>query len=161
MILRRNVKVINLSIAGPDNDVLQAVVEDAAASGSVLVSAAGNAGPSAPPAYPAAYDNVIAVTAVSDTLSVYRRAGRGLHIDIAAPGVRIKTAGKKNNLGIFTGSSFAVPFVTAAVAVQLSQNAGWKVNTAMDALKSSAKDLGVPGVDPVFGAGLLQFSACK
>ena len=156
----RGVKVINMSLAGPENEVLASAVVDASKAGSVLVSAAGNAGPSAAPAYPAAYDSVIAVTAVSDGLSVYRRAGRGPHIDIAAPGVRIPTAGRTKDVEVFTGSSFAVPFVSAAVAVQLSRNAGWNITQSASALKQGAKDLGKPGPDPVFGAGLLQFTPC-
>ncbi len=58
-----DVDIINLSLAGPDNDVLEEAVAAMAARGVVLVAAAGNAGPRAPPQFPAAYRNVVAVTA--------------------------------------------------------------------------------------------------
>ncbi len=86
------VEIINLSLAGPDNPVLARAVADAHAADIPLVAAMGNAGPRAEPAYPAAYEGVVAVTAVDAGHAVYRRAGQGLHVDFAAPGVGIATA---------------------------------------------------------------------
>jgi Subtilase family len=155
---QRGTKIINMSLAGPPNSVLEKTLTDLATSGTIVIAASGNAGPSAGPAYPAAYPVVIAVTAVSETLKVYRRAGRGQHIDISAPGVSVPSAGQNNTIELFTGSSFAVPFVTAAIAVQLSGKSRVLAGDINANLKKSALDLGEPGVDNVFGAGLLQFS---
>ena len=85
----RGVKVINLSLAGPANPLLQRAIDVASAAGVIIVAAAGNEGPAAGPAYPAAYSGVIAVTAVDRNLAVYRRANRGDYVDIAAPGVEV------------------------------------------------------------------------
>jgi len=49
------VKVVNLSIASPENEVLQTAVRAVARTGQVLVAAAGNGGPKAKPFFPAAY----------------------------------------------------------------------------------------------------------
>ena len=87
----RGVRVVNMSFAGRPT-AAGAGVARAAESGMILVTAAGNRGPTAPPAYPGAYAEVIAVTAVDRTQQVYRQAGRGDHIAFAAPGVRIWTA---------------------------------------------------------------------
>ena len=156
---KRGTQVINLSLAGPDNSVLKDAVADAANQGILLIAAAGNAGPRAAPAFPAAYDDVIAVTAVSESLKIYRRANQGKHIDLAAPGVQIPTAGNSKNVEVFSGSSFAAPFVTAAAAVLMASG---KKEDIADLLKQGAKDLGAAGPDAVFGAGLVQFvEGCK
>src|SRR5690606_21072793 len=68
----RDVAVLNLSLAGPANDVLQRAVT-AIAGSTVVVAAVGNAGPSAEAAFPAAYPGVIGVTAVDRGKRVYRR----------------------------------------------------------------------------------------
>jgi subtilisin family serine protease len=88
----------------------------------IFVAAAGNGGPGASAAYPAAYnDEVIAVTAVDRNQQLYDHANRGDYIDVAAPGVRIWTALPNNKEGALSGTSFAAPFVTAIVAAIYKQ----------------------------------------
>ena len=151
----RNVKVINLSLVGPDNTVLARVTEQLVNADSLLVAAAGNAGPRAGPAYPAAYPGVIAVTAVDRNRNLYRRAGRGAHIDFAAPGVSVWTAASIKGARPKTGTSFAAPFVTAAIVLahRRSQESG--PEQIVKDLVSRALDLGTPGHDPQFGHGLI------
>jgi subtilisin family serine protease len=67
-------------------------------------------------AYPAAYPEVIAVTAVDRNKRSYAEANHGTYIDMAAPGVRIWTALPNNQQGMLSGTSFAAPFVTAIAA---------------------------------------------
>ena len=71
---------------------------------------------------------------------------------LAAAGVDIWVAGLKEGY-YASGTSYAAPWVSAAVAGYLAQGK----NSAY--LLNHAQDLGVPGVDKVFGAGLLQFSS--
>ena len=78
----------------------------------ILVAAAGNRGPNGPPAYPAAIESAFAVTAVSLDGDAYEHANIGDYIDIAAPGIDLPTTSRR----ITSGTSLAVPFVTAAVA---------------------------------------------
>ena len=110
------VKVVNLSLAGPQDAVLHQQIKEMSQTGVLFVAAAGNGGPFALPGYPAAYPEVIAVTAVDRNLVGYRHATRGPHIDLAAPGVEIWTAMPDKREGPQTGTSFAVPYVTAAAA---------------------------------------------
>ncbi len=79
-------QVINLSFAGPKDPLLQRAIGAAAGKGSVMIAAAGNAGPKSPPLFPAADPNVIAVTATDSDDKVFAGANRGAHIAIAAPG---------------------------------------------------------------------------
>ena len=156
------VPVINMSLAGPPNDLLEEMVDRLTEQGIVLVAAAGNAGPRAEPAYPGAYEEVIAVTAINRYEEVYRRAGQGDHIDLAAPGVGVWTAASIRGARPKTGTSFAVPFVSAAVAALAAQNPEMTREELIATVLSSARDLGEEGRDPVFGHGLLQLSEiCK
>ncbi|RCW87140.1 S8 family serine peptidase [Paracoccus lutimaris] len=149
------VQVINLSLAGPFNFAVAGQVLELDRRGIVLVAAAGNGGPSAKPAYPAAHKPVIAVTAVDRRGQVYRRAGRGAHIDLAAPGVEVWTAASIRGAKTQTGTSYAAPFVTAAVALMLQKEPGLTPAQVRARLQASTRDLGPAGHDEVFGHGLI------
>ncbi|MCR9137326.1 MAG: S8 family serine peptidase [Alphaproteobacteria bacterium] len=152
----RAVSVINFSLAGPPNDILEEMVNRLHAADIVLVAAAGNGGPRAEPAYPAAYRHVLAVTAIDRNKRSYRRAGRGEHIDLAAPGVDVWTAASIRGARTKTGTSFATPFVTAAVALAQHRLELTGHDDIAAALTENAMDLGEPGRDDIFGFGLVQ-----
>lgn len=157
LLVEREVDVINLSLAGAHNLVLEYVIAELTQRyGIVVVAAVGNAGPDAKPAYPAAYDSAIAVTAVDRGGVLYRNAVRGAHVDLAAPGVEVWTAASLKGARWKTGTSFAAPFVTAAAALLLSADPSMRAETVAAALRIQARDLGDPGVDPSFGAGLVR-----
>lgn len=153
---RRDVKVVNLSFSGPPNEVLKQAIDHALARGMTLVAAAGNGGPGADPGYPAAYPGVLAVTAVDADMRIYKRATRGDYISLAAPGVAVSTAAAGGGEATRSGTSFAVPFVTAAVARLASKDPRAGRIHMEDLLASAARDLGAPGRDEVFGWGLVQ-----
>lgn len=158
----RGIQVTNMSLAGPPNALLEKLVRALSGDGMVIVAAAGNGGPSAAPLYPAAYPKVIAVTAVDRTMRPYRRAGRGDHIDLAAPGVDVWAAASVSGARPKSGTSFAAPFVTAAAALIKSSDANASSADIRQALEGSAQDLGAPGKDAVFGWGLLDVrGACE
>lgn len=153
-LLQKKVRVINMSLAGPDNKILALAIQKTIQVGINIVAAAGNDGPASPPAFPAAYADVIAVTAVDKNQRIYRWANRGDYIDFAALGVAVFTARSSGDFGNETGTSMAAPLVTAAVACIAS---GGKSSAAIDEqLKIQAIDLGAPGRDPVFGNGFLN-----
>jgi subtilisin family serine protease len=128
--------------------------------GVLMVAAVGNDGPQAEPRYPAAYAPVIAVTAVQPDAAVYRRAVQGEHVDLAAPGVDVWTARAGTSGGrAQSGTSFAAPFVTATAAMLMARNPGQSQLALTRELYRATRDLGLPGVDPVYGHGLLQAAA--
>ncbi|MBB4613430.1 S8 family serine peptidase [Novosphingobium taihuense] len=152
--LRQDVPVINMSIAGPRNAILDRLIRDAVASGRVVVAAAGNGGPTAPPSYPAAVPGVIAVTAVDKDRRVYRLAQRGRHIAVAAYGVDVVAADVRSNFARFTGTSFATPVISAWLA-RCRAN-GTTTAACGHQLKDAAKDLGAKGFDEIYGFGLVE-----
>lgn len=160
-IVGKRVQVINFSVAGPDNRIVRLAVERTARSGSILVAAAGNWGSATRQAYPAAYPEVIGVTAVAGDGRIYRHANRGPYIDFAAPGVGLWTAVPGG--GRFqSGTSFAAPYVSSMVGVALRQGTRSQVDAVRAALRKDALDLGIPGRDDVFGWGLARLHpACK
>ncbi len=162
LLAANDVSVINLSLAGPSNRLLEMMTGQLTDADIVLVAAAGNAGPRAEPSYPAAYPNVIAVTAVDGRGNAYRRAGRGAHIDLAAPGVDVWTAASIRGARPKTGTSFAAPFVTAAVALAQRQLNLRGHDQIAEALAENALDLGPAGRDDIYGHGLLQaIGSCR
>ncbi|MXN45468.1 S8 family serine peptidase [Shinella kummerowiae] len=159
LLMQRDIRVINLSLTGPSNLLLERAVKAAIEKGTILVAAAGNDGPNAKPVYPAAYEDVIAVTAVDAARKPYRRAVRGGHIDIAAPGVNVWTAASVSGARQKSGTSFAAPFVTAAVSVLVATRPDLSPSEIEAELMKSTEDIGQPGKDPVYGWGLLNAKA--
>lgn len=149
-----DVKVINMSLAGPPNRLLARALTVAAERGTVIVAAVGNDGPEGPARYPAAYDEAIGVTAVSRNAEVFPLANHGPHVDYAALGVDVPTATADGGFGTETGTSLASPIVAAFIACALAQHDD--PAAALAALDKRARDLGEPGTDPVFGRGLLH-----
>lgn len=154
---KSGVKVINMSFAGPRDEIMERAIVALAAKGVVMVGAAGNDGPASAPLYPAAYDEVIAVTAVDRDNRNYRYANRGAYVDLAAPGVDVWTAVPGGRGGLHSGTSFAAPYVTATVAALYTDVPRKTKSTFLDALP--VQDLGPPGRDAVYGRGLLQAPA--
>lgn len=158
----RQVRIVNLSLAGPANEALEAQVSKMDKTGILLIAAAGNTGPAAPPAHPAAYPQVIAVTAVDRRGTIYRRANRGPHIDLAAPGVDVWTAASIRGARTKTGTSYAAPFVSAAAALLLQSEPGLTNEQIRSRLLADARDLGPQGRDNIFGEGLVTAqTACR
>lgn len=152
---QKKVQVVNFSLAGSPNKILTKLMQRASDRGLALVAAAGNGGAEARPAYPAAHPVVLAVTAIDRRLAPYDFANQGDYIDFAAPGVELWTA-RAGGGGLQSGTSFASPFIAAAVALHLSNGVKPDSRTLRAQLRRFAKDLGPPGRDRVFGWGLVR-----
>lgn len=156
----QKVQIINLSLGGPRNLLLEAATGRLLELGTAIVAAGGNGGPDAPPVYPAAQRGVVAVTAVDAELKPYRKATRGEYLAFAAPGVDVWSAAPGKQGAYYSGTSYAAPFVTAALAArkQAQPKAPWQ--KLIHHAQSEVRDLGAPGKDPVYGWGLVQAKAC-
>lgn len=143
-------KVITISLVGPRNPLLEKSIRAVTAKGVVVVAAVGNDGPAAPPAYPASYGDVVAVTGVDRHDRALIEAGRALHLDYAAPGADIYARGASGQRLKLRGTSFATPLAAARIAAALDRSAAWRPLVDREAI-----DLGPRGPDATYGRGLL------
>jgi hypothetical protein len=150
-LLANKVATINVSLSGPPDRLMELAVKRAQERGVELVAAVGNDGTTDVPRFPAAYAGVIGVTAVDQSGQIFNGANRGNFVALAAPGVDLFLPGQPSGGGasdrLVTGTSFAVPYVTAALASYGNDPRRMFADTL---------DLGAPGPDPIFGRGLVQ-----
>ena len=152
---REHVAVINVSLVGPPNATLEAVIRLVVARGHLVVAAVGNDGPAAPPLYPASYPGVVGVTAVDTHRRVLFEAGRGPQVRFAAPGADMSAAKSLQTFELVRGTSFAAPIVAGLLAARLQEPDPKSALRAVDDLAHRAVDLGAAGPDPVYGWGLV------
>ena len=137
-----NVRVINMSVVGPDNAVLAAVVRKVVAQSIVIVAASGNDGPNAPPLYPAAYPGVVAVTAVDAHQKVLMEASGGDHVRFAAPGADMLAASLGEEFAVVRGTSYASPLVAGLIAQLLEKDDSGGVEQVVRQLVATAAERG-------------------
>lgn len=145
----RGVPVVAVGLVGPSNPIVARAVKQVQARGTIIVAPVGNAGAAAPPLYPAAYPDVVGVTGVDRRNRALVEAGRGPHVDFAAPGADIFGAGLDGKRTSLRGTSYAAPLVAGRLWKELS------AGNPLGALSAEALDLGPAGRDEVFGHGLV------
>lgn len=142
--VEQRVAVVNVSLVGPRNDLVQRAIARAVSRGVVVVAAVGNDGPAAPPLYPASYQGVVGVSAVNSRNQVLPEAARGAQVDFTAPGADMAAAARGGGWVAVRGTSFAAPVV-----------AGLLARRGAAGLAREAVDLGARGPDPAYGRGLV------
>ena len=155
-LVSRRVDAINMSLSGPPNRLLHRAVQIAHRANIPVIAAVGNAGPAAPPRYPAAYDEAIGITAVDSAARIYLRAGRGPHVAFAAPGVDVAAAATDGTMASVSGTSMAAPRATRVVVAARAAMPGLTVTELVKRLGMHAVDLGPRGRDPIYGYGYLE-----
>lgn len=156
-------KILNLSL-GANGPVSESALRGAVSRGQLIVSAAGNSG-LANPDWPARYaaqswanGQIIAVGAVDAYNHIARwsnRAGVTRYNYLVAPGTWVLST-YKSSYAYMDGTSMATPYVSGAAAVVWSY---WPYLTARqvtNTLFRTATDLGIAGVDAVYGHGLVN-----
>lgn len=159
----QQVSVIGMSLGGPHNRVLETAISRLLQRHILVVAAAGNGGAQGDAMWPAAQPGVVAITAVDQDGRLYKRATHGDYVDFAAPGVDLRVADADGKPTYVSGTSHAVPFAVAALALQRARTADDPPadhDTLIQQLASRARDLDPPGRDPQTGWGLLQYPGC-
>lgn len=148
--------IINLSVGGnDDSDTMHNAITQARQRDVLVIAAAGNQRHQA--TYPAAYPDVLAVSAIgpNNRLALFAQAG-----DIVAPGVDIINASPfGTGLSSESGTSAAAAQVSAAAGLIRSLRPDLSATQTRELLLRSATDLGQPGPDAQFGYGLLNVQA--
>ncbi|MDQ1516358.1 MAG: thermitase, partial [Actinomycetota bacterium] len=159
--------VINLSLGGPGaSTTLQTAVDYATRHNVVVVAAAGNDGTkgvtaATMPHFPAACDGVISVGATDAAGNHAAFSSYGSWVDVVAPGEASASAGIttttwKSGYGSGSGTSFSSPLVAAVAFLMRSADPNADQATISLRLIATADDLGAPGVDTVYGSGMVD-----
>src|SRR5712671_3556926 len=146
-------QIVNMSFAGPNDALIERGISAAVAKGIVMVAAAGNAGAKSPPLYPAANRSVIAVGATDAQDRLFAASNRGGHIAVSAPGVDIFLPAPDEKYQMASGTSFSAAYISGLAALLLVRNPALKPDEVRAILMKTARDLGAPGRDDLFGAG--------
>lgn len=152
--------ILNMSLGIKSaSEALKEAVDYAEEKGVLIVAAAGNGGSRAK-VYPAAYDTVIGVGAVDEAGKWFYHSNHNDSVFITAPGSNVKTLGRYGGYELRSGTSFAVPYVTAAAAVMLSVDGSLSPARIREILALTATDKGDAGYDEYYGTGLLDVESC-
>lgn len=150
---QKQARIINMSFAGPRDLLIERGIDAVAAKHIVMVAASGNAGPRSPPLYPAANPKVIAVSGTDAQDHLFAASNRGPHVAIAAPGSDIFLPAPDDKYQMTSGTSFSAAYVSGLAALMLERNPALKPDELRATLMKTARDLGSPGRDDLFGAG--------
>jgi subtilisin family serine protease len=162
--IEQKVDVISMSLGTSQRppQVLHDLIKEAVKQGIFIVAATGNENGKV--CYPAAYDEVIAVSAIDQKLERAKFSNFGIENEIAAPGVDIVSTYKNNVYARLSGTSMATPLVAGAVALiiarykELLNNARPTVEEVHKILLTMVKDLGEAGKDELYGAGMINLA---
>jgi subtilisin family serine protease len=149
------VAVINVSLVGPPNRMLESIVRNVVARGFLVVAAVGNDGPAAPPLYPAAWPGVVGVTGIDARGRVLPEAERGPQVKFAAPGADMAAARPPHGYVLVRGTSFAAPIVAALLAPGLAVPDPAAAARAIEALAARARHSGKADPDAAYGYGVV------
>ena len=150
-------QLINMSLGlYQDSSLLRHAVQYAHGKGVLLVAAAGNDS-YASLAYPAAYPEVLSVTAIDAQNLQAGFSNQSESIDFAAPGVAILTASEEGKTQLFTGTSAATPFIAGTLASLLSRDLQQSPDQVVAELKQSLNESGALGPDPLYGDGWVDW----
>ena len=150
--------IINISLGGyGDSQVLREAVSYATRNNVLIVAAAGNESYGIL-AYPARYQDVLAVGAVDGYGQQLPFSNSGQTLGLMAPGLDVQVAAGQGEVSYFSGTSASAPFVSGAVAAILSESGvrGLAPRQAAELLLAHADEAGTPGSDSAYGRGILD-----
>ncbi len=162
-------KVINLSLGGGGaGRTLENAILYAYNSNAIVIAAMGNNGANVKN-YPAAYKNVVAVGASDAKNKIAPFSNYGEWISVTAPGLKIHSTlptykvelSRYNltpNYGILSGTSMAVPYVSALAGLILSKNKNLSRSEVRKRIEQNTNDIDKKGFDDSSGFGLIDAS---
>lgn len=150
---RNGMQVVNMSFGSSSgNDTFHEAIANASYAGVTLVAAAGN-GYGGPVIYPAAYPEVVAVSATTESDAIASFSSVGPEVDLAAPGQSIYSTYKNGSYATLSGTSMASPHIAGSAALVIASGKASTPTGVQTRLEGTAVDLGPPGKDIYYGAG--------
>jgi hypothetical protein len=150
---QKEARIINMSFAGPKDSLIERGIDAVARKDILMVAASGNAGPKSPPLYPAANPKVIAVSGTDAQDHLFAASNRGPYIAISAPGADVFLPAPDDKYQMTSGTSFSAAYISGIAALMLERNPALRPDELRATLMKTARDLGSPGRDDLFGAG--------
>ncbi|OAJ73416.1 peptidase S8 [Brevibacillus sp. SKDU10] len=148
--------IINLSVGNyVSSAALKAACTYADQNDVVLVAATGNDA-SEQPSYPAAFPEVIGVSAVDQDENLAEFSNYGKTVSVVAPGVDIPSTYIYKDYAALSGTSMACPHVAAVASLIRSVNPSLSNKQVRQILEKTATDLGAPGRDSLYGYGYIN-----
>lgn len=161
--IENNIDVISMSLGFPQSTPeMHETIINAYNHGIIMVAAVGNDNRETEVEFPARYPEVIGVTAIDNCERLGGFCTTGSKIEVAAPGVNITSTYLHNLYANGSGTSFAAPHISGAVAlIQSGSLKHFKQKLSFAEMKTfldmHVEDLGTPGKDNQFGYGLFHF----
>ncbi|WOJ91630.1 S8 family serine peptidase (plasmid) [Methylocapsa polymorpha] len=149
-------RIVNMSFAGPRDPALSRELAAGARRGMIFIAAVGNEGRSAKPLYPAADENVIAVTATDQSDNIFKDSNHCPTTCIAAPGVEVLVAEPDDAYGFLTGTSLAAAHVTGVAALLVDVKPDLTFNGIRTLLFKTARHLNPSAEDQESVAGIVD-----
>lgn len=155
-------KVINMSLGGSQySSTFKSAIDYAYSKGVVIVAAAGNENTSAN-SYPAAYPNVLGVSALSSSTTRAAFSNYGAYVDVAAPGQQVYSLTNTGGYAYWDGTSFSSPMVAGLAGLIVGRNSTLSAAAVSQIVTSTASDIGDAGRDNYFGWGRMNvYNALK
>lgn len=149
----RGARVANISFIVSHVASIQTAAQYMRSKGGVVVASAGNTG-----AYTANANTSAMITVAATDSSDVRASwsAYGPIVDVAAPGVSIRTTAVGGAYGSYSGTSFASPLTASVVALMLSANPALQPSQVDSILTSTADDKGTAGRDDYYGYGRIN-----
>jgi len=147
--------ILSNSWGGSDSALIHEAVKYAYDNGVLVVAAAGNAA-SRTKLYPAAYDEVVAVTATDRDDAPAWFTSFGDWVEVSAPGVDIYSTVWDDAYTNMSGTSMSTPHVSGTAALIWSQFPNMTRDWVRAQLRYTADDLGDPGFDEYYGYGRIN-----
>lgn len=150
-------ELINVSLGGQHNPILEQAVNYAIDRGTLIVAAAGNESASNL-SFPAGYQGVVSVGSIDALGQHVQFSNRSESLDFVAPGVGLPAATGEDQAFLFTGTSSSTPVVTGSIAAVMTEFGPQPLTPlqALQELTSYANEAGLPGQDPQFGQGIID-----
>jgi len=166
-------KVVNISLGGSaPNGTLTSAINQATTAGLILVISAGNDGREPEGANPDPFAAVATNTGVSHGLVIIagsvgtsnlisdfsNRAGTGKNFYLAAVGEQVRAPDQSDTPFLWSGTSFSAPQITGAIALIAQAFPTMTATQIVELLYATARDAGDPGIDDIYGRGILDLT---